>query len=546
MIAIYLFALLVARGEHMMKTSSAPGLWRLPTIIAGLLVAAIACGLPGTSAPVEVMDATVEAPAAEEEAQPAAEEAPETVEDAAPSEVGPPPPQTGPSEGPPIGDLSAEGPWLVFATGEGLAANGLWAVNADGSGVTQLEQVSIVAHQLAQGVSPVGRMVAFVGSTGDLFRTPTLHMDRLPDTTGRLSLPLYGPQSQPAEGVGPGDPAFEAMRAIVEQPSLAWSPDGRQLAFMGAIDGPTSDLYVYSMDDDSITRLTDGPSQGFRPSWSPDGRWIAHAGVSTFGTGAGYGMEGVWAAPADGTAVKTLYNPNEEFNSGDEEFIGWIGDSALLVNSWDVLCGRRDIRAYDIESGRSTYHWVGYFTDAAYSPGERALLVTVDESTFECPQEGANFPGAGAYLIDLTQLGAKQVVEGETVFPAWSDVGAFYAVSGGSVLQITPFGDGNVSELQAPTLSTPHVSPDGLYWAWSARFNAPDGNGLWVGEFGQTPAQITTDAVGPPLWSPDGQGLLYLSGETLYHAAAPDFIPVAVQDGLSVNTSSLAWVSRSP
>ncbi len=54
----------------------------------------------------------------------------------------------------------------------------------------------------------------------------------------------------------------------------AWSPDGRSIAFSGSIGGVT-DLYVYDLATDAITRLTEGREAELQPSWSPDGRSIA-------------------------------------------------------------------------------------------------------------------------------------------------------------------------------------------------------------------------------------------------------------------------------
>ena len=61
--------------------------------------------------------------------------------------------------------------------------------------------------------------------------------------------------------------------AIMDYSNVAWQPgDGRLLAFTGAINGPTSDLYLYDTQSGEFTQLTDGPSQAIAPSWSPDGQ----------------------------------------------------------------------------------------------------------------------------------------------------------------------------------------------------------------------------------------------------------------------------------
>ena len=54
----------------------------------------------------------------------------------------------------------------------------------------------------------------------------------------------------------------------------AWSPDGRYLAFSGSVGGIT-DLYMYDLDSDETTRLTNDKYADLQPSWAPDGRTIA-------------------------------------------------------------------------------------------------------------------------------------------------------------------------------------------------------------------------------------------------------------------------------
>src|SRR4030067_911426 len=43
--------------------------------------------------------------------------------------------------------------------------------------------------------------------------------------------------------------------------TLAWSPDGRTLAYVAAVDGPSADGYVYDTVPAAGRRLTDGPHQ---------------------------------------------------------------------------------------------------------------------------------------------------------------------------------------------------------------------------------------------------------------------------------------------
>ena len=52
-----------------------------------------------------------------------------------------------------------------------------------------------------------------------------------------------------------------------------FSPDGTQLAFVSDVDGD-EDIYLYSIQDGQLEKLTDNTAQDFSPSFSPDGNDI--------------------------------------------------------------------------------------------------------------------------------------------------------------------------------------------------------------------------------------------------------------------------------
>jgi hypothetical protein len=61
-----------------------------------------------------------------------------------------------------------------------------------------------------------------------------------------------------------------------------WSPNGRYLAFAGAMDGPSSDIYLLDIVDQSVIRLTDGPGNIQWIIWSPDGNRILHSSTNDY------------------------------------------------------------------------------------------------------------------------------------------------------------------------------------------------------------------------------------------------------------------------
>jgi len=56
--------------------------------------------------------------------------------------------------------------------------------------------------------------------------------------------------------------------------SLAWSPDGQQIAFSGSRGGWT-DLYTVHLETGEVRQLTDDPFSELHPEWSPDGSVLA-------------------------------------------------------------------------------------------------------------------------------------------------------------------------------------------------------------------------------------------------------------------------------
>lgn len=122
-----------------------------------------------------------------------------------------------------------------------------------------------------------------------------------------------------------------------------WSPDGRYLAFLGAIEGPSSDLYVFDTADQTTTRLTSGENQAVFPEWSPDGEWIIHGEMFD-----GYGSDGyksVWAARPDGSEVKWLFDPR-----GWSHTIGWVNGNTFYSSDHRVI-GEVALRLTKIDSG---------------------------------------------------------------------------------------------------------------------------------------------------------------------------------------------------
>ncbi|RPH56237.1 MAG: hypothetical protein EHM81_13415, partial [Chloroflexi bacterium] len=175
--------------------------------------------------------------------------------------------------------------------------------------------------------------------------------------------------------------------------SLAWSPDGKYLAFAGQMDGLSSDLYTCEIETRAIQRLSDGIEQIQSIAWSPDGKWILHGSANQVGAG----MEiNYHAAAVDGSAMKTLF-------SGVASFWGWLTPDRYL--HWNVL--ENSLQSVDIETGSVQTLWQGVLMSLAFDPANDTLAVIGREST----------RGGGPiilFFIDLASGATRKIAESVT------------------------------------------------------------------------------------------------------------------------------------
>jgi len=423
--------------------------------------------------------------------------------------------------------LSDEGPWWIFSTNEGL-----FAINPDGSGLTQFYFESIKPPYSRQILAaPSGGHLAYIVGSG-LFNA-TLRINIFPWHTLITEKPLTSNESEPETGSMPGDPEVEAVRAITEVQSMAFSPNGRFLAFMGAMDGPTSDLYIYSLDSYETIRLTDGPSQAYQPVWSPDGKYIVHTGVSTFGTGAGYNMSGIWAARVEDAEAVTLYDPT---GSSSESILGWIDDQTFVVHSWDPACGSKNLRTFNIETKETSELWPESFRSVAFDPTNSVSVLISNDGG--CSPNG----GVGTYLVPTDGNPPRRIVEQTGPQVIWSQEAELFLVYGNFwswFLAIDSHGQFIDLDVPPGALGFPAVAPGSRTLAWT-------GNSLWIGpllgSIENPPREIFPEPVYTVTWDPNGKSVLFFSDSGLYVAHQPDYTPILVVGGLDNRNGYSGWV----
>lgn len=396
--------------------------------------------------------------------------APEPPEE--PVQVEPPPADIPP---PATGALNADGPWLLASAPEGL-----WAFNPDGSGATRLTQTDYWGEDLEWALQPGGNRVAFI-SPADSYQNLSLNLLTLPGGEVTKVTDLTSPETEAFTGQDPGEPGFEAVRALTYG-RPAWSPDGTRLAFIGLMDGPSAEVYLYTAASEQVTRVSRDEAQNYLVSWSPDGERLLYFGAQSFGTGAGFDTTGVWSARQDGSNVTWLYVPE----GGVEELTGWLDGSTAVLSTWTPVCGSARLRLYDVVNTGTTVLNEGCFVSAAANARRGEVLYATEQ---------------GLYLVtgdkrQPTQVSLEPV---RSIDPPGPDDYLFTArlKDGGLATYGGDELDNQVSPVDAPAGSM-DVAAYGLIWAWTSMEAGQDG--VWITGPGMEIGQIYYARALAPIW----------------------------------------------
>jgi len=273
--------------------------------------------------------------------------------------------------------LQTNGPYFAYFQLSNLTLR-LVFENADGKGRKVIKLPKAINDSYAHGtlpapdirfVSPDGHWLAFyTGSAGKNGQMPaqgtadlTLNLLDLETGETQVITPLLSKDypnnfAEAAKNLNNPDRTAESLYDAFTygiMKTLAWSPDGKYLAFAGQMDGFSSDLYVYEVGTKSIRRLSSGDQELQWINWSPDGKWIVHSGV--YGVGAGMTFD-IYVASLDGSSVPHI--STSVLYDGIED---WLNDHQYFENDGDNGPGEYGLRLVDIETGGITKIWDGSF-----------------------------------------------------------------------------------------------------------------------------------------------------------------------------------------
>lgn len=412
-----------------------------------------------------------------------------------------------------------------------VTSSGIWMVNEQTHEATQISHDQLDAPwDLNDGMSPDKKFFAFITGFGGDSVNPMLVVLDLENQTTLLQLELTGPSIQPGVEGTHGDPSFEAYGAMQSISSLAWSPDGTQLALVAARDGDSADVYLFNRSDNLVTRLTEEAGHASALHWSPDGQFLQYLSVFTFGTGAGAEMEGLWVYNFQIKQSILL----ESLESNGEDFLAWMDNNRFLINSWGRLCGGAyNLRVVDVTSFDQQVVVEEGFTAVAYDPENQFGMFSVAYTYDNCGNSEPLDPGLMIFGESVPILGADGPTIGEIGRKKFEQIiaygisfipqGNLFTVYGDEGLQYIyykgQYGYNSLEILPEVKGLTPYPSPTGEYWAWASRMNT----GLWITEKNSNPIELSPLFTGVPLWSLDGQIIYYFENNRIFSASAPEF-----------------------
>jgi Tol biopolymer transport system component len=198
--------------------------------------------------------------------------------------------------------------------------------------------------------SPDGNRIAYCGSEAT-------------DYLSRTHLTIYDTRDDTRDIIKPG----------VNSP-LSWSPDGNRILYSRKKQGKDqsflNDLFVYDLEQEDETRLTDG-MRGVDPAWSPDGSRIVCIVQSD-------GTDNLVILDDKGEPVRYL----SHFKYGEGVYSpSWSPDGQHIVFSQARRHGR-DIKLIDLKSGavQSLITDQGDARDPVFSPDGKRVYFSWDRS----------------------------------------------------------------------------------------------------------------------------------------------------------------------
>ncbi len=152
------------------------------------------------------------------------------------------------------------------------------------------------------------------------------------------------------------------FKDLVVLGSPSWSPDGNSIAFTSVDKSGASDLYVWDLKSETLTRLTNDVYDERDPAWSPRGEKIVFSSDRTT-----YGIQGKYNL--------FVY----DFTSHQLDYLTY-GDESYYSPTWSPD-GRMLVFTSDVDGARNV--WVMQMTNEPHSPREMRKITHFTTAAFD-------------------------------------------------------------------------------------------------------------------------------------------------------------------
>ena len=429
----------------------------------------------------------------------------------------------------PYPSLQTQGPYLLFSTDR----NNLIILDANGQGrkLLQLPSNGFV-HDLEKAISPDGRWLAyFTGSSREEPYDLALHLFNLEDQTTIPVADLVAPGfPENLEPVKTSDPVeLESCNSgpcrigVIELAfnegieSMAWSPDSQSLAFAAQIDGPSSDVYIFSLEDRSIRRLVNDLENVWQIDWAPNGERILYQNSTA---GITYTTTYIYVANSN---TQSLQSPRVIDGGKFWYEYGWINENLFLISSGGEGAPPQNLRYINVETQQVTEVWPYTADHIAIDHRNNALVVSTIPSGYINDE-----PTEGTYLVPIRGSHSKITDDGFVLYEGFRDSQVFgwrenqiYSIElDGRIILIGP---SEWNEYQPP-LASPNEK-------WIFLLENENKIALYSAE---TYEQIKTWNIDEYIyrisWRPDSLGVFLSTDKYIYYLSIPHGDPIRLQD----------------
>jgi WD40 repeat protein len=432
----------------------------------------------------------------------------------------------------PTPEIIADGPWLVYSAPDG---SGIHAYDGDTHEILSINLPDpIYTTDLKRGLSPDRKTLVVRAGSPENFDELALYQINLPSLEVTKLSPLLSLDIQRDIVNQESVLAQETLQVVTDPDGIAWSPNGRFLAFTAALDNDSSDLYVWDTLNQRVERLNGLSTQNTSLFWSPTSNWLISQELGNFIPESGWRSENVMGLQMPGFYTQTtIYLP--ELISRGEVFVGWLAAQIFLSYS-ETPDGATFLRQVDLEIWEDSLIFDGFFEQISFDPESKSVVLILSEA-----QAAAKGMAAGVYLLEpeksyfiLQQAGNWQQLR-------WDPGGRFVATGSQGLIAFEPGGD----ELIIPGEINALISPDG-YWmvAWGDSEHSSQGLRLYQPDSDRPLQTITDQQVENVIWAQDSKSFFLYSEGKLYRVSFPSLSLVEIDAGFNQEElAPLIWVN---